>query len=93
MDKVFELTGQMPRVMRPPYGATDRLSRRPLAAMGLPIILWKVDSLDWKTRNARQIVSTVQEKVSNGAIVLMHEVWESKALALETLLPALSEKG
>ncbi len=93
MDKVFELTGQMPRVMRPPYGATDRLSRRPLAAMGLPIILWKVDSLDWKTRNARQIVSTVQENVSNGAIVLMHDVWESTALALETLLPALSEKG
>lgn len=93
MDKVFEVTGLTPRIMRPPYGATNRISRRPLARMGLPIILWRVDSLDWKTRSASQIVSTVREKVSNGAIVLMHDVWESTALALETLLPELAEKG
>ncbi len=93
MDKIFEITGQQVLMMRPPYGASNRLSRRPLAELGLPLILWSVDSLDWKTRSASKTIRTILDKASNGAIILCHDVWAETGQAMETVVPELIEKG
>lgn len=93
MDKVLELTGQTVTMMRPPFGASNRLSRRPLADMGLPLILWSVDSLDWKTRSASKTAQAIREGAANGAIILCHDVWASTGQALEMVLPELIERG
>ena len=47
-NKVKEVTGVEMTIMRPPYGANNRLSRRVLKNMGLPIILWSV--IPWTGR-------------------------------------------
>lgn len=93
MDKVYEITGQQVTIMRPPFGESNRLSRRPIAELGLPLILWSVDSLDWKTRNARQTASAIRAGAANGAIILCHDVWESTGAALQIVLPQLVEAG
>ncbi|NLW20382.1 MAG: polysaccharide deacetylase family protein [Clostridiales bacterium] len=92
-DKILELTGQQASLVRPPYGAINRLVRQPITGLGLPIILWNVDSLDWKTRSASSTASTLLQKAAPGAIVLMHDVWKSTAQALETALPKLMAQG
>ena len=51
-DKIKEITGQSVILMRPPFGATNRLSRRVLTELDLPAILWAIDTLDWKTKSA-----------------------------------------
>ncbi|MDD4080790.1 MAG: polysaccharide deacetylase family protein, partial [Eubacteriales bacterium] len=55
MNKIEEITGRKVSMMRPPYGASNRLTRRVMTELGLPVILWGVDSLDWKTRSASKI--------------------------------------
>lgn len=93
MDRIFEITGQQVRIMRPPYGASNRISRRPLAELGLPLILWSVDSLDWKTRSASSTIATIREKAANGAIILCHDVWAPTGQAMETVVPELIGRG
>lgn len=93
MDTVLEMTGREISLVRPPFGALNRLARRPLTGMGLPVILWNVDSLDWKTRSAKSTAKNLLQKAAPGAIVLMHDVWLSTAEALKTALPELLSRG
>ena len=93
MEKILEVTGQAVTMMRPPYGATDRNSRRPLAQLNLPIILWSIDSLDWKTRSASATVNTILNQAHNGAIVLCHDVWNTTGEAMKEVVPRLMERG
>ncbi len=88
-DLVENLIGIRPRLVRPPYGAKDDTVR---ATVQYPLILWSIDTLDWKTRDAD---STVEEamKATDGDIVLMHDVRESTAEAAEKIIPALLEQG
>lgn len=93
MDKIYELTGQTVTMMRPPFGASNRTSRRPLADMGLPLILWSADSLDWETRSVDKTVQAIRKGAKNGAIILCHDVVASTGKAIDTILPELIDKG
>lgn len=93
MEKIQEVTGQQVTMMRPPYGATNRTSRRPLVQLDLPIILWSIDSLDWKTRSTSATVNTIVSQATNGAIVLCHDVWNTTGEAMKEVVPALIAKG
>ena len=56
-------------------------------------ILWSVDTLDWKTRNAASSVQTVLNQVKDGSVVLMHELYNASGDAAVTIIPALVERG
>ncbi len=82
--------------LRPPYGATDAFTRALAAEMGYAVILWNVDTLDWKQPGAEEIVATIVDQVYPGAIVLMHDGGgdrEQTVAALETVLQELSAEG
>lgn len=51
---VEEATGDAPTLMRPPYGANNAKAKK---AAGVPVVLWDVDTLDWKVRNANKVVA------------------------------------
>lgn len=88
--KVKKITGKNTTVMRVPYGETGGCVK---SAVGKPIILWSIDTLDWKTRNKDKTVSAVLNHVEDGDIVLMHDIHkETKAAVLE-MIPKLRKKG
>ena len=58
-----------------------------------PIIIWDIDTLDWKYHNSRRISSRVINKVKDGDIVLMHDIYSATANALEIIIPSLKSKG
>ena len=93
VDKVEEVTGYRITMMRPPYGALHRISRRPLVELGMPAILWSIDSLDWKTRSASATVREILSKARDGAIILCHDVWATTGQAMGTVVPELIGKG
>lgn len=82
-------------------GVTPALARTPggiksssiLAAVNMPVILWNIDTLDWKTRNTQKNVNAVLGKVKDGDIILMHELYNATAEATEILVPKLVEQG
>ncbi len=89
-DLVKKYTGNNTTVMRPPGGST---STRSLAAVNKPVIMWSVDTLDWKHRNASKTVSHIKNNVYDGAIILMHDLYSPTASATETIVPWLIKNG
>ena len=60
----------------------------------MPAILWDVDTLDWKTRNAKKIFKSVKSvKNLDGKIVLMHSIHDETAEATEKIIPWLQRHG
>lgn len=80
-------------VMRPPGGFINDSSKAALAQKGVPAIMWSVDTLDWKTRNAQNTVNVVLESVKDGDIILMHDLYEATADAAAVLIPELTARG
>ncbi|MBQ1625215.1 MAG: hypothetical protein II096_04230, partial [Erysipelotrichaceae bacterium] len=64
-----------------------------LQNVNMPIILWNIDTLDWKTRNAQSTINAVVGHVHNGDIVLMHSLYMSSANATRRLVPELIDEG
>ncbi|MBO5150467.1 MAG: polysaccharide deacetylase family protein [Anaerotignum sp.] len=83
--------GRSPSAFRPPYGnCNDHVKK----LIPLPIYLWSVDTLDWKSRNADAILEEVK-KIGDldGKVILMHGIYGSTAEATARLVPYLQEQG
>lgn len=86
--------GRNPTTMRPPYGATNAaLNRRLDEQYGLKVILWDVDPLDWKYRNAARVQRAIVEGTRPGSIILVHDIHPSSVAAMPGTLDALLAKG
>ena len=88
--EVKKAIGEKPVIMRPTGGATNANVKQ---WVGMPSIIWSIDTLDWKTRNAQSTKNAVLNHVRDGDIVLMHDLYESTAKASQTIIPALVERG
>ncbi len=85
-----DIVGSGATVLRPPYGAISQTVRE---NAGLPLILWNIDTLDWKTRNAEKTIKNVMENVKDGDIILMHDIHTESVDAAIELIPMLEEEG
>ena len=92
-DAIAAVAGHGATVMRCPYGATGGSVKSVLGDMGYASILWSIDTLDWKTRNASSTVSSVLNNVKDGDIILMHSLYGATAEAVETMVPELVRRG
>lgn len=91
--KIMDATEEIPIILRPPYGAINRDVETVADDNGTSLVLWSVDSLDWKNKNAAAITSVVQKEIAPGAIILLHDVHSTTADALPTLLTTLEKEG
>ena len=89
-DLYYQITGDHIKYVRPPYGAYDKEN---LENVQYPLILWNLDTEDWRYRDVDHIVNYVMENVSDGSIILMHELYETSLQALEIILPRLYAEG
>lgn len=89
-NKVKDAAGSGVTVMRPPYGAINETVRE---NVGFPMILWNIDTLDWKTRNAQKTIDTVMDNVGDGDIILLHDIHTESVDATLELIPKLEEAG
>lgn len=87
---VYNAAGVYPKVYRPPYGAYNSSV---LNSVAMPAIMWSVDTLDWKTRNASKTLQSVQKDTRDGAIILMHDIHEPTADAVEPVVKWLLMNG
>lgn len=77
-------------VLRPPYGSiNDNVS----ANVGLPMILWTIDTLDWKTLDPQATFDTTIASATDGAIALMHDIHSTSVDAAIRIIPELTKQG
>lgn len=89
-EAIYSLTGDYPTFVRTPYGSYNDTVKKHVNA---PLVLWNLDSEDWKSGNRDTIVSHVLEEARDGKIVLMHDIHTCTVEAVEVLIPKLKEKG
>ena len=90
-DAIEEITGHQIELFRAPGGGiNDDVFAN---SLGMYSILWNLDTLDWETKNAQQTYDTVVNNVSDGDIILMHEIYEATLNASRELIPKLQEMG
>ena len=87
---VKKVIGINPVVMRPPGGATSSNIK---SWVGMPSIIWSIDTLDWKTRDSASTQKAVLNHVKDGDIVLMHDLYKATATASQTIIPELTRRG
>lgn len=87
---IKDICGSAATVLRPPYGAINDTVK---SSVGMPMILWNVDTLDWKTRNAQSTIDEVMKNLKDGDIILMHDIHTETIDAALELIPKLEEEG
>ncbi len=90
---IEQITGKKVTVFRPPYGDYNDLLIRTSNELGLRVIQWDVDSLDWKDLSATEIKNRVLKRVKNGSIVLFHNQGKHTSQALPIIIKELKLKG
>lgn len=89
-DKINEIVPVGEMIVRPPYGNHNETVRE---VVDRPMFCWSVDSRDWETRNAESIVKQIKQDAKDGYIILMHDIYESTADAVDVILPWLIDQG
>lgn len=92
---ITNVTGKAPTLMRPVGGkiSKDRIAQSPYS-----VIMWNVDTKDWKyskssQANVNTIVQNILSSVSDGDVVLMHDIYGNTLEAVKIALPILKEQG
>lgn len=87
--RIMESTvGRAPDIMRPPYGALTKSDALVLQEMGMRVVMWNVDTLDWSGKSSKEILDIVKRDVSPGGIILQHN-FHSEARVLDGTVAAL----
>lgn len=89
---VLEATGKEIALVRPPYGAGIK-DETVKENVPYPLIMWTIDTLDWSTRDTESTIAAIRQDVKDGSIVLMHDLYDATAAAVETIVPELIEQG
>jgi len=66
-------TGVDTRWLRPPYGEMDKGAWRVVRGSKSTVVMWTVDSNDWKKRGVKKMAKSVVLHTKPGAIILMHD--------------------
>lgn len=82
-------TGITPKIVRPPYGSYNATVKR---VFKQPIILWDVDTLDWKTRSVTANIKAANTQTHNGSIILFHDIHKSSVDSIDSVIKDLKKK-
>ena len=92
-EKIKAVTGQCPTLFRCPYGEYDDHVVSAIQNMGMHVIQWDVDSLDWKDLSAKEIYERVTSRAAPGSICLFHNAALHTPEALPSIIEYLLSEG
>jgi len=77
-----------PRLFRAPYGDVNAMVR---SHVSMTVVSWNVDPEDWRDRKADKVVEHVLSTAKPGAIIDLHDIYQSTADALDPMLTELEK--
>ena len=91
-DKVNEIVGTNidPLIIRPTYGAVNDTVR---GYVDTPLILWSIDTLDWKSRDADAVKERIINQACDGAIILLHDLYDTSVDGAIAAIDELTKEG
>lgn len=92
-DAIEQATGVRPTLLRPPYGLEDADVERVARESGQGIVLWDIDTEDWRDPGPEGVAAAIHDQVRPGSIVLMHDVHASSPEAMPRVITELKQQG
>lgn len=90
-EALIKACGQPASVARAPYGSADQ---HVYDIVQKPFFMWSLDTLDWKLLDAQADYDAVMNgDLTDGSIILMHDIHEPSVQAALKLIPDLVAKG
>lgn len=87
---IEKAAGKAPKLVRPPYGAINPTVK---ATIPMPLILWNIDTEDWKSKNVDAILKIATSQARDGSIILMHDIYKTSEEAAVKLIEHFSHEG
>lgn len=76
-------------LLRPPYGSYNA---NVLASVNKAIVLWNIDSEDWKDKDTDIVAERISQAKAN-SIILAHDIYPSTIEAIPQVIANLKQKG
>lgn len=92
-DQSKKITGEQPTLIRPPYGLFNDAVIAHAAQSNDAVIMWDVDTEDWKNKDPQETTRRAVDGAHRGAIILLHDVHPSTADALPMIIQELRAQG
>ena len=94
-DAIVAVGAPRPNEWRPPYEDWNSGVRDIATSLGMSMVLWnyETDSEDWRGGSADDIRNRVVTNAHDGAIVLLHDRFQTTANALPGIIDGLASKG
>ena len=90
-EALIKACGQPASVARAPYGSADQ---HVYDIVQKPFFMWSLDTLDWQLLDAQADYDAVMNgDLTDGSIILMHDIHEPSVQAALKLIPDLVAKG
>ena len=89
-EEIQKYTGYTPTLLRPTYGSLNTYLKH---FPNMEVILWTVDTMDWKYKNTNVIVKRATNHLKDGDIILMHDIYKSTANSLDKIITEIKKQG
>jgi len=86
------ITGKKPVFFAPPSGAFNEYTLKAAQDLGCKVIMWSIDTIDWKQDGINRIINRVKKRLHNGGIILMHPTKQTVD-ALPVIINNIKEEG
>ncbi|MEU8379519.1 polysaccharide deacetylase family protein, partial [Streptosporangium sp. NPDC048865] len=90
---IVQAIGQVPTLMRPPYGGTGEQVASVARRLGMSVVRWDVDAEDRHDPDAEAIARRTVARVKPGSIVLLRDFNHATVDAAPAILRELAAKG
>lgn len=82
--------GIIPKIYRPPYGSHNSSVDK---VTGKKVVMWDVDTLDWKNKSPQKMLEIVKKEVKNNSIILLHDIHTPTVEGVRLILEYLKSEG
>ena len=89
----FSITGKHMQLFRPPFGVTNPNIAKAVTQLGVKTIGWSIRTYDATSSDKKKILNKVNNKLHNGAIILLHDVNLYVLEILEEIIIFAKNKG
>ncbi|MEU2294459.1 polysaccharide deacetylase family protein [Streptomyces bacillaris] len=92
-EAIEKITGERPRLMRPPQGRTDDQVSGISKELGLSQVLWSATAKDYSTNDSALITRRILDQAGKDGIILLHDIYKGTVPAVPGIIDALQKDG
>lgn len=92
-NEIEKITGQNVKIFRAPYGECSNEIIKIASEQGLSTVQWNVDSLDYNGLNGEEMCDRINENLSPGSIILLHNSAKYTSESIEKIIQNIQKQG